>query len=709
MTFLNTTILFGLVAAAIPIIIHFLTKQKAKTIDFSSLRFLKELEFQQIKRLRIKQILLLILRTLIILLLILAFARPTLKGTNFSGIGSTAKTSAVIILDNSFSMSIKSGGQQAYDVLKKAALTITDLFETGDELYGLYATERTPKIFDGARYRVQTVQTSIRQSDVSQSRADILSALIEAKRILSNSGNINKEIYLISDLQQTAFSDLDESLLPLIKNEEIKLFIIPVQHKNVNNQAVIDVRLRNQILEKDKVVEVEAAIKNVGNKPMRDGLAQLFMDEKRAGQAAINLNPDETKLAQFRVVPHRTGFISGSVFVGDDDLFDDNRRYFTFFIPDVVRVLLISEQEKACRFVQLALNPGRNRTSQVNTEQISPAQVNGENIRDYQVIILCNVPKVEGVLLSSLNKHVEDGGGLIVFPGSNVDLRHYNENLNQKLSLPFFTETIGEYGSKKFSVSLGQIDFDHPLFSGVFEKNKKQVDSPQFYFYTKIAAQPEDDVIMEFSDGEPFLLEHSFKTGKVLLFTSTIDPDWSDMYLKGLFVPLINRCVAYATNTPSQEDQRYFVDDEINTQISAETNYIDFSVKSPEGKMTQVVPTLTGTNLNIKFDKTQRPGIYKLFHRDKLIKEWAINVDPAESNFSFIDENKLKSVVGNAKKISYTNNNELIEQIVTTRYGRELWKYFVGIIVILLIMEMILGRQGRKAEAQIKKESFETV
>ena len=79
MTFLNSVMLFALLAASIPIIIHLITRRKAKTILFSSLRFLKILENEQIKRLKIKQILLLIIRILIILFIILAFARPTLK------------------------------------------------------------------------------------------------------------------------------------------------------------------------------------------------------------------------------------------------------------------------------------------------------------------------------------------------------------------------------------------------------------------------------------------------------------------------------------------------------------------------------------------------------------------------------------------------------------------------------------------------------
>ena len=81
MTFLNPFVLFGLAAAAIPILLHLLNLRKLKTIDFSTLRFLKELQKTSIRKLKAQQIILLILRTLIVIFSVLAFSRPTIKST----------------------------------------------------------------------------------------------------------------------------------------------------------------------------------------------------------------------------------------------------------------------------------------------------------------------------------------------------------------------------------------------------------------------------------------------------------------------------------------------------------------------------------------------------------------------------------------------------------------------------------------------------
>ncbi|MCW8803913.1 MAG: BatA domain-containing protein, partial [Ignavibacteriaceae bacterium] len=103
MTFLNPAVLFGLLAASIPIIIHLLNLRKLKIIEFSTLQFLKELQKNKIRKIKLKQWLLLALRVLIILCIVTAFARPTLVGVSIGGTTSAAKTTAVFILDDTFS------------------------------------------------------------------------------------------------------------------------------------------------------------------------------------------------------------------------------------------------------------------------------------------------------------------------------------------------------------------------------------------------------------------------------------------------------------------------------------------------------------------------------------------------------------------------------------------------------------------------------
>jgi len=102
MNFLNPLFLFGLAAAAIPVLIHLFTRRKPREVRFPSLEFLAEVNQSEIRRLRLKQWLLLALRTLAVALLAMAMARPSMKG-GAAGRGAAAST-LVALVDVSGSM-----------------------------------------------------------------------------------------------------------------------------------------------------------------------------------------------------------------------------------------------------------------------------------------------------------------------------------------------------------------------------------------------------------------------------------------------------------------------------------------------------------------------------------------------------------------------------------------------------------------------------
>ena len=121
MTFLNPIMLFGLAAAAIPILLHLLNLRKLKTVEFSSLRFLKELQRTRIRRIRLRQWLLLLLRTLLVLSLVLAFSRPALRGSLASLGGTSARSTIVLLIDDSPSMGMRNAGGMLFDQARAAA------------------------------------------------------------------------------------------------------------------------------------------------------------------------------------------------------------------------------------------------------------------------------------------------------------------------------------------------------------------------------------------------------------------------------------------------------------------------------------------------------------------------------------------------------------------------------------------------------------
>jgi len=690
-TFLNTSILAGLAAVAIPIVIHLLTRQKVKKIFFSSIIFLKELRPQKIRRIKIRQILLLIIRTLIILILLLAFARPTLKGKLSSTTRAQAKTSAVLIFDNSLSMGRGESGKILLENAKQNVKQLAELFKVGDEIYGLSSSTGSSYIFEGPRYDFKNVTQIISKTKVSHSSTDILSALIDAKKILQQAQNINKEIYLISDLQKTGFEGLKEIAFPILDKTKIKLFIIPCTTSKISNLGIIKVESVNQIIELGKVFELNVVIKNFGTFAERNKLVQLFVAGKRSAQGTVNLKPGESQKLSFKITPGKTGLLTGSVLLEDDELLLDNRRYFTFYVPDKINVMLVGNN---IQFLKLASEISPNiEVTETNTNRVNPNSFN-----DFDVVILSNIPQFKESVSSELFNYIDQGGGLILFLGSDVDLKNYNVNLNQKLSLPTFTETMGDINEQSSFLTFGKVDYSHPIFNGMFEKNAQQIESPKFYFIVKAKASSLNENIIELSNGYPFLSETQIGKGKVLLFLTATDPQWSDFYVKGIFVPLINRSINYLAGIAEKDNKDILTNQEIKTVVLSNTEFLNLRIKKPDGSFEKVKPQIGDGMYQVNFQQTDLMGIYTLHSNEEKIDNWAVNYWPSESDFELLPEKELTELVGENNITFIDSERQIKENVLNTRYGKELWKYFIAIALILLLAEMIIARESRAVE-----------
>src|SRR5678815_4858626 len=123
MGFLNIAFLFGLVAAAVPIVIHLLNRRRVKKIKFSSLEFLEEVNKQRMRRMNLTRILILLLRTLAVIMIVFASSRPTLRsGSLFAG---SVPKNVVICLDNSYSMGVSQETGTAFDAAKKISKAVS--------------------------------------------------------------------------------------------------------------------------------------------------------------------------------------------------------------------------------------------------------------------------------------------------------------------------------------------------------------------------------------------------------------------------------------------------------------------------------------------------------------------------------------------------------------------------------------------------------
>ena len=206
MTFLNPLVLLGLAAAAIPVILHLLNRRKLRTVEFSSLRFLKELQNTSLRRLKLRQWLLLVLRTSLIIALVLSFARPVIHG-NVAGIfGSRARTSMVMVVDDSPSMTVRTERGMVFDRAREAASRILALAGDGDRIAVLPLSTLAPGASTPAYEQAEVAKSVLQRLEPSQIARRFSEAVPAIRAVVQASRDANREVYLFTDAQASQFA-----------------------------------------------------------------------------------------------------------------------------------------------------------------------------------------------------------------------------------------------------------------------------------------------------------------------------------------------------------------------------------------------------------------------------------------------------------------------------------------------------------------------
>ncbi|MEN6451186.1 MAG: BatA domain-containing protein, partial [Thermoguttaceae bacterium] len=217
MTFLHPwAIVIGVAAAAAPVLIHWLTSPRPTRMPLSTIRFLREAVHQRRSWRRLRDALLLAIRTLAILLIALAVARPQWgKPRQVSGLqqGSAVR---VVLLDLSQSMAARSG---AVELSERARTVAAEYLRYRPGLAAdlILAAARPQAAFDAASTNFDALRDELSRCRVLPQRLDVNRALDLAARILAPTGpndHRRRELVLVSDFQRSSWGGANFSPLP---------------------------------------------------------------------------------------------------------------------------------------------------------------------------------------------------------------------------------------------------------------------------------------------------------------------------------------------------------------------------------------------------------------------------------------------------------------------------------------------------------------
>jgi len=336
MTFLSPSILWGLLAISIPIIIHLISLRHTRDTEFSTLRFIKSLKHETIRNLRIKQWLLLLLRTIAILFLILMFARPLMTGTSTGKLAGDVESRAVIVVDNSASMAVLTDDGTLLDRAKSSLPAILQGLE-GETTVELYQTNPPRKLFTGSHEESGPIIKRV-NGIVQTNLADNLWSMIDSVLHTVEASEPNRECFIISDFQSAPSFAVDS----LIPNSDWKYYCI-LQPKVENNISVSEVSVLSQIKLPNHLVKLNTRVGNGGMTEKRNIPVELYLNDERVGQVVSHFQPSRFKDFMFQVYPGKTGIINGKIVIPDDDFPLDNFRNFELVIPNQIAVKVVGQ------------------------------------------------------------------------------------------------------------------------------------------------------------------------------------------------------------------------------------------------------------------------------------------------------------------------------------------------------------------------------
>lgn len=710
MTFLNPLLLWGLAAVSIPILIHIFNLKRTKKIEFSTLMFLKEIQQSKYKKIKLKQLLILLSRIAFIIFLVMMFAKPFEKGF-LGGPDSRSKTSALIILDDSFSMQTRDNNGSDLENGKTKIRELLDALGPRSEVF--FTT--VSAINRAASYipvkDINSLKDSlalIKTSSVSRSLGEVL---YYSEDILNSAANTLKEVYLITD-GQSSFINRDASAIQVFKDKEnINFSVILTGTRNANNISIDTINTVSKIFEKNHPVKIKAAVNNHNNFNSVNKSVILTLGSYKE-EKVIDIPANTTIEADFILKPEQTGFISGSIElvqsdISDDEISADNRQFFTFYVPERVNVLIASASPADAEYIKLVLNTSKEISPDAGSQALfsiretNAADLSREDLNLYNSIIIINKPGFSSEESAKLKNYISSGGGVILYPGSLTEIDNYNNELMKPMDLPYITGRFSRTEAMKFD----KIDLDHPVFEGIFktsqEKKNFNIESPSVLNGIVSGTGKNSQSIVTLTGGMNFMTEYSVGKGRLILFSSPPDVSSSDFPVKNLFSPVTIRSVLYTADIngirPAITGRDYFIDlgkfSLVSDSLSLESN-------------SKVVPVgMIKLNENAEIINI---GHSLLSSDNYRVVNAGTNLFSVPVNFS-----KIESVSGRADSESIAelfiesygiqanvvaHTDILKSSVIDTRNGRELWMYFFVIALIFLIIEYLLARSIMKSK-----------
>ena len=667
MGFFAPWFLAGVAAVGLPVWLHLLRKHKTTPLPFSSLMFFEKRTQSSIKHRRLRYLLLFSLRTLLVLLLVLAFARPYIQQRIPPRTRSNEVT--VLAIDNSLSMRT---GTRLADA-KAAAKSLVSSLRVG---------ERAEVLTFGSRVQVLSEVTddhsplnaaidSVEPSDARTSFAE----LSRSVRSIAQSLKLPLTVHLFSDMQQTG---MPSNFNDLRLNADVKLETHPLTKKEEPNYTVENVVAPRRVFD-NKKTRVLATIAGFGGQKSAHTVT-LSLNGRAVESKSVEVPEIGRATVEFLSLDVPYGRNKGEIRIESaDSMPADDVFYFSVERADARPALFVHDADSNGGFLYFKTALDAAGQSAFDVTPVTTDQATNLAPSKYAFVVLADVSSVPPGFENQLKDYVRGGGSVLIALG------HHSMSFGGKVPVTgqkiVETRYSGREGDR-FQVA-AWVDTSHPSIL----KNDRWDD---IKFIRAIRVEPEGArVVAKLSDQTPLLLDQQIGEGHAVVFASTFDNIDNDFPLHSSFVAFIDQTARYLARMDSGPPS-VMVDSFAELRDSKEKG-ASVDVVDPKGQRALSLDEATKAQ-NIQFTMAGFYDIRRPNGRNELV---AVNADRRESDLTPATPDTLSLWQNTA------NGTAEAEAAATgDQKPLSLWWYVMLAVLALTVAESLLGNRHLSVDSE---------
>ncbi len=684
MSFLNLSLLWGLVPlVGLPLVVHLLNKRFPRLFYFSNVKNIRETIAQRSWLFRWRHWILMALRTLFLLLVLIAFLKPVLEKFGLVSPGQDSRQ-VLLMLDHSLSMEYKGELVSCRQRAIQEAEKVIDSLSANDVVNVMLAGRAPSSCFVEFSPDHAEAKRFLSRTQPGLTKADFTQANAAAARLLSRI-NRRSEIYYFSDFQRKSWAHVDFSSLP----PQTRLFFVDVATRAKDNRAILEVALDQSHFLAGDTVPLEITVGNFSDQPMKERITAVI-DQRVSFEKEVSAPPWSTAQVILPVLPGAPGLHLCEVHLPPDDLDADNRFCLALPVLEKEEILIVSDDPKpsqdAVFYLKSALNPYVNQQGSLLPRHLTSAELSSGQLAAAKKIFLTRTGLLNDAAAALLAKFLFSGGGIVYFLDGDQDAANL-ERLEKAIGpgtmpIKLGTRRVADNGAAS-AQQITQGDFKSKYLRLFRGSRRQDLALLEFYDFYRASSTGAGNVLLTYADETPAMAVLGHGLGTLILMNCSVGEFSSNLARQRMFPAWIQDLVKQLTSeepTPTAS----VVGETLQAEVWR-SELKDHPFKSPSGRDVELKRELLGERCAISF-VPEELGFYTL-RNDRLRYAFGVNPPPEESDLRPVDKSLLPDLLKDGQQGRFVSGAEDYQNLIR---GKPVFHYWIFAGLVLLTVELVL-------------------